>query len=95
MSDDREEQPRSALEDLQPFAWPDEQSVSYEVALELIGQVVAGYEALIDREQSKVSPDAEAVNALTEAEDHFIARRTHFVSPIPRGSSNCGPTVQR
>jgi hypothetical protein len=75
MSDDREEQSKSPLEDLQPFAWSDEQSVSYEVALELISQVVAGYEALIDREESKDSPDADALQKWNVAEDHYIAQR--------------------
>jgi hypothetical protein len=42
MTDEREEQPKSALEDLQPFEWSDEQSVSYEVALELAPDLATG-----------------------------------------------------
>jgi hypothetical protein len=76
MSDDeREEQPESVLEGLRPFAWSNEQSVSYEVALELISQVVAEYNGLISRERAKESPRTERIAAWTASKQEHIAQR--------------------
>jgi predicted hotdog family 3-hydroxylacyl-ACP dehydratase len=41
----------SVLNGLQPFEWSNEQSVAYEVALELIHQAMACYTGLVDKER--------------------------------------------
>jgi len=46
-----DEENHSVLAGLQPFEWSDEQSVTYEVAIEIIGQALGCYTALIDRER--------------------------------------------
>jgi hypothetical protein len=75
MSDEREEQPESVLEGLRPFGWSNEESVSYEVALELITQVVAEYNGLIYKERAKEFPDAERIAAWTASKQEYIAQR--------------------
>jgi hypothetical protein len=45
-----EENP-SVLAGLQPFEWSNERSVAYEVAIEIIGQALGCYTALIDGER--------------------------------------------
>lgn len=99
MSDERDEQPESVLSGLQPFEWSDEQSVSYEVALELVSQVVGGFEALINREQGKASPDDELIRDWNAAEDRFLARRKSLRlndnDEIRRLTADCTDEIRR
>jgi hypothetical protein len=46
-----DEENHSVLAGLQPFEWSDEESVTYEVTIEIIGQALGCYTALIDRER--------------------------------------------
>jgi hypothetical protein len=41
----------SVLAGLQPFTWSNDESVAYEVALEMISQAIGCYTALIERER--------------------------------------------
>lgn len=43
---------RSVTSGLQPFPWSNDQSVAYEVAIEVIGQAMACYAALIEKEKN-------------------------------------------
>ncbi len=47
----------SVLAGLEPFEWSNDRSVAYEVAIEVIGQAMACYTALIDREQRGANRD--------------------------------------
>lgn len=61
------EQPTSSADDgsivgqLPPYTWSDEESVSYEAAVEAINEVVGACSARIADERAKAEPDASAI----------------------------------
>lgn|SRR5512144_2353014 len=52
---------RSALDGLQQFKWSLTDSVNYEVALDTVGYVIGLLTALIEQEENRRLPDAEAI----------------------------------
>ncbi len=70
-----EEPDPSVLAGLPTFAWDDQESVAYEVAIEAISQVVAWYTALITAEQQRPQPDAQRIAEWEAGQDRAIAER--------------------
>ncbi len=62
------------IRDVPAYEWDSERAVSYEVALETLGDAVATYTALVHQEKSKPVPDAEKI-AVWEAEITKAATR--------------------
>jgi hypothetical protein len=75
MSSERHDPKASIPGKVAPIAWSDNPTVDYETALQLVGRVVAAYDALITREQAAPGPDVDAIRNWTKAKDGFVARR--------------------
>ena len=73
------------LAGLGPVTWSPEDGVAYEVALEVIQQVVGAYSALIARERAAAAPDAEVIGSW-RSERHRWQERARSLSPDDRGT---------
>ncbi len=62
------------IRDVPAYVWDSERAVSYEVALETLGDAIATYTALVYQENGKPAPDAEKI-AAWEAEIAKAATR--------------------
>lgn len=73
------------LAGLGPVTWSPEDGVAYEVALEVIQQVVGAYSALIARERAAAAPDAELIDSW-RGERRRWQERARSLSPDDRGT---------
>ncbi|UGQ14994.1 hypothetical protein LO772_16330 [Yinghuangia sp. ASG 101] len=71
------ENSHSIVGGLGPATWTPTEGLAYEVAIEGINHVTALYTGLVDKEQRKTSPDAQAVIKWRGQLDHWAqVRRT-------------------
>lgn len=68
---------------LGPVAWALEDGVAYEVALEVIQQVVGAYSALIAKEESADAPNTLAIEAWEREQGQWV-RTGRELSPADR-----------
>jgi hypothetical protein len=66
--------------DLPTFEWNQDQSVAYEVAIEVIGEAVGAYTAAIHRERAKPEPDQEKIARWLEGQAACVAERKRLRS---------------
>jgi len=78
-----EDQP--VLAGLGPVTWSPEDGVAYEVALEVIHQVVGAYSALIAREESAVAPDESLIGTWEQEQGRWAGRGRNLSPADSRG----------
>jgi hypothetical protein len=70
----------SVLAGLRPFGWDTRESVRYEVALEMLGQLVAACTDRMTREQAKVSPDRAVVEECDRLQGRYLEQQRRLRS---------------
>lgn len=73
----------SIVGNLQPFERNDDEAISFEVTLDLIGQVVAVYTGRIAAEQRQPEPDQEAIATWTAHRTRAAADQQGLRAPDP------------
>lgn len=70
-----EEDRRSMLDGLTGFTWDSTESVSYEAALEAIGELMGAYTAKINSARASAAPDEEAIRSWQDARQRCAEKR--------------------
>ena len=65
---------RPVLAGLGPVSWSPEDGVAYEVALEVIQQVIGAYSALIAKEESRAASDASLIESWEQEQGRWAGR---------------------
>jgi hypothetical protein len=65
----------SVLADLRPFEWNSQESVRYEVALEILNRLAAACAARITREQAEASPDRVVLEKYDRMQSHYLEQQ--------------------
>jgi hypothetical protein len=74
----------SVLAGLHRFDWHTEESVRYEVALEMLSQLVAGCTRRIAQERAKPSPDAAVIDHCRQLQRELTDERRRLRSSDPQ-----------
>ena len=70
----------SILAGLRPFDWDTEESVRYEVALEMLSQLVASCTRRITQERAKTAPDAAVIEQFRQLQRELTDERRQLRS---------------
>ena len=88
---------RSIIDNLEPFVWNNDESVGYEVTIEMINEVVGLYVALSESQRDSAPPK---VLAQWSAERRKWARRIDDLNPtdhaeVERIQQECRELIER
>ena len=75
---------QSILDGLGKASWSEEEGVSYEVALDMVNEVVGAYSGLIGREEASPSPDTAKIAAWRQAKVVWAHKRRDLSPADPQ-----------
>lgn len=90
---------RSIIDNLEPFVWNNDESVGYEVTIEMINEVVGLYSALDESQQAAATPDPALIERWA-SERREWCRRREALDPtdhaeIERVQQECRELIER